>query len=185
MLLMMNSNYKSFPRPEALRRDRQSGFTLIEVLVSVIVLSIGLVGVAGLQAVSLKNNQSAFMRSQASALAYDLADRMRSNVLTADSNLYDPATAATVTGCKTTAGCTPQQLAQNDLAEWNAAIATYLPMGEGFVCLDSTPDDGTAAANPQCDGTQLSIKIWWDDDRDGAINVTPTNTERLAIIVEL
>jgi len=184
---MINSNFKSFSRPDGLRRKRQSGFTLIEVLVSVIVLSVGLVGVAGLQAVALKNNQSAFMRSQASALAYDLADRMRSNVLTADSNLYDPATAATVTACKTTAGCTPQQLAQNDLAEWNAAIATYLPMGEGFVCLDSTPNDGSGAANPQCDGTgtQHSIKVWWDDDRDGTVSVTPTNMERLAITIEL
>ena len=177
----------SLQAPRGACRQRQSGFTLIEVLVSVIVLSIGLVGVATLQAVSLKNNQSAFMRSQASALAYDLADRMRSNVLTADSNLYDPGTAATITTCKTAVGCTPQQLAQNDLAEWNAAIGTYLPMGEGFVCIDSTPNDGTGAASPACDGTgtQLSVKIWWDDDRDGVINVTPTNTERLAITVEL
>ena len=177
----------SLRAPAVARRQRQSGFTLIEVLVSVIVLSIGLVGVATLQAVSLKNNQSAFMRSQASALAYDLADRMRSNVLTADSNLYDPGTAATITTCKTAVGCTPQQLAQNDLAEWNAAIGTYLPMGEGFVCIDSTPDDGTGATSPECDGTgtQLSVKSWWDDDRDGEINVTPTNTERLAITVEL
>jgi len=177
----------SLQAPGVARHGQQSGFTLIEVLVSVIVLSIGLVGVATLQAVSLQNNQSAFMRSQASALAYDLADRMRSNVLTADSNLYDPGTAATITTCKTAVGCTPQQLAQNDLAEWNAAIGTYLPMGEGFVCIDSTPNDGADATSPECDGTgtQLSVKIWWDDDRDGAINVTPTNTERLAITVEL
>ncbi|MBT8102527.1 MAG: type IV pilus modification protein PilV, partial [Gammaproteobacteria bacterium] len=148
---------------------------------------IGLVGVAGLQAVSMKNNQSAFMRSQASALAYDLADRMRSNVASADGSLYDPGASAKIAACKSTTGCTPQQLAQNDLAEWQAAIATYLPMGEGFVCVDSTPDDGADAGNPQCDGTgtQLAVKLWWDDDRDGSINITPTNTERLAIIIEL
>jgi type IV pilus assembly protein PilV len=168
-------------------RAQQSGFTLIEVLVSVLVLSIGLVGVAALQGVSLKNTQSAFMRSQATALAYDLADRMRANVIAARTGLYDPGTAATVTGCKSTTGCTAQDMAKHDLAEWNAAIATYLPMGQGFVCVDSTPNDGTSAASPACDGsgTQLTVKIWWDDNRDGAINMTATNTERLAIMAEL
>ena len=168
-------------------RRQQSGFTLIEVLVSMLVLSIGLVGVAALQGVSLKNTQSAFMRSQATALAYDLADRMRANLPSAEAGLYDPGTAATVTACKSTTGCTAQDMAKHDLAEWNAAITTYLPMGEGFVCVDSTPNDGASAASPACDGsgTQLTVKIWWDDNRDGTINMTATDTERLAIMVEL
>ena len=169
------------------RPARQSGFTLIEVLVAVIVLSIGLVGVAGLQAVSLKNNQSAFMRSQATALAYDLADRMRANVPGANAGMYDPTAKAATASCKTATGCTTQQMAQNDLYEWDAAIATYLPDGQGFVCIDSTPNDGTDSADPQCDGTGtlFAVKIWWDDDRDGEINMTSTNTERLAITIQL
>jgi type IV pilus assembly protein PilV len=180
MFLMNNRNHMR-------RLDRQSGFTLIEVLVAVIVLSIGLVGVAGLQAVSLKNNQSAFMRSQASALAYDLADRMRANVPGANAGMYDPTAKAATASCKTATGCTTQQMAQNDLFEWDAAITTYLPVGQGFVCIDSTPNDGTAFGDPQCDGigTLFAIKIWWDDDRDGTINMTPTNTERLAITIQL
>ena len=55
------------------------GFTLIEVLIAVLVLSIGLLGLASLQAASLKNNYGAYMRSQASILANDMADRIRSN----------------------------------------------------------------------------------------------------------
>jgi len=174
-------------RTDMRRLGRQSGFTLIEVLVAVIVLSIGLVGVAGLQVVSLKNNQSAFMRSQASALAYDLADRMRANVPGANAAMYDPDAAAATANCKTATGCTTQEMAQNDLFEWDAAIATYLPEGQGFVCIDSTPNDGTDSADPQCDGTGtlFAIKIWWDDDRDGTINMTTTNTERLAITIQL
>ncbi|MDH3305862.1 MAG: type IV pilus modification protein PilV [Gammaproteobacteria bacterium] len=184
----MNScNHNRLPRQQPPRRSGQFGFTLIEVLVAVIVLSIGLVGVAGLQAVSLKNNQSAFMRSQASALAYDLADRMRANVPGANAGMYDPTAKAATAGCKSTSGCTTQQMAENDLAEWSAAIATYLPDGEGFVCIDSTPNDGTGIGDPQCDGTGtlFAVKIWWDDDRDGTINITPTNTERLAITIQL
>lgn len=184
----MNSQIRKYPgqRP-SFGGLAQSGFTLIEVLVSMLILSIGLIGVAALQGVSLKNTQSAFMRTQASALAYDLADRMRANLASADSNLYDPGTAAIVTGCRSTTGCTPLDLAKNDLAEWNAALATYLPMGQGFVCVDSTPNDGASAASPACDGngTQHAVKIWWDENRDGTLNMTATNTERLAIMVEL
>lgn len=182
----MNKSSRNYSLPRAVRAQ-QSGFTLIEVLVSVLVLSIGLVGVAALQGVSLQNTQSAFMRSQATALAYDLADRMRANVIAARIGLYDPGTADTVPACKSTTGCTEQDMAKHDLAEWNAAIATYLPMGQGFVCVDSTPNDGASAASPACDdsGTQLTVKIWWDDNRDGEINMTATNTERLAIMVEL
>lgn len=170
----------------AVRRS-QGGFTLIEVLVSALILSIGLIGVAGVQALSLKNNQSAYMRSQASALAYDLADRMRTNVEGANAGFYDPGQAASNASCGVPAGCTPQQAARNDLAEWIGAVALHLPMGTGFVCIDSTPYDGTSVANPQCDGvgTQHSVKIWWDADRDGVITVTAANTERLSINFQL
>jgi len=156
-------------------------------MISVLVLSVGLLGLAALQVTALQNNQSAFMRSQVSAMAYDIADRMRENIAAANGNFYDPAMAALRSNCDTTAGCTPQEMAQNDLAIWNDAISSYLPMGQGFVCLDSTPLDGNDYGNPQCDGTgnQFAIKIWWDDDRDGLINVTPSNAERFVISFKL
>lgn len=174
------------PMPEA-TANQQAGFTLIEVLVSALILAIGLVGVAGLQAVSLKNNQSTFMRSQVTALAYDLADRMRANVPAANAGSYDPGVAALNGGCNSVSGCSRSELAAHDLAEWSAAISTYLPSGQGFVCVDSTPDDGTGPGDPQCDGTgsNFAVKIWWDDDRDGATTVTATNNERLAIAFQL
>ena len=184
---MNSQTVRKFSRRAAYHRHSQSGFTLIEVLVSVLILSIGLVGVAALQGVSLKNTQSAFMRSQATALAYDVADRMRANVISARTGMYDPTKAAAVSACKSTTGCTPQDMAKHDLAEWKAAITNYLPMGEGYVCIDSTPNDGISAASPACDdsGTQFAVKIWWDDNRDGKINLTSTNTERLVVSVEL
>jgi type IV pilus assembly protein PilV len=57
-----------------------------------------------------------------------------------------------------------------DLYLWNQANASLLPSGQGVVCLDSTPNDGTPAA-PACDGVagaNLAVKIWWDDDRSGS-----------------
>lgn len=159
----------------------------MEVLISMLLLSIGLIGLAGLQATSLANTQSAFMRSQVAALAYDLADRMRANISGAEANAYNSANMAMTATCMSTVGCPPQQLAQNDMAEWNAAISMYLPMGQGFVCIDSTPNDGTSAIDPQCDGagTQFTIKIWWDADRDGVINLTAVNMERFTVTYQL
>ena len=74
---------------------RQKGFTLLEVLVAVLVLAIGLLGLAGLQATSLRVNQSASMRSQATNLAYDMADRIRANRGAALAGSYDSQALAT------------------------------------------------------------------------------------------
>ena len=61
-------------------------------------------------------------------------------------------------------GCTPTQLAAADVGEWESEIAAQLPGATGVVCLDSTPDDGTASA-PQCDGAGniIAVKLWWVD----------------------
>ena len=58
----------------------QSGFTLLEIMVAIVVLSLGLLGLAGLQAASLRNNQTAYYRSIATQQAYDIADRLRANL---------------------------------------------------------------------------------------------------------
>lgn len=61
------------------RRLAQRGFTLMEVLVAMLILSIGLLGMAGLQSLSFKMNQSSYLSSQATFLSYDMLDRMRAN----------------------------------------------------------------------------------------------------------
>ena len=68
----------SLARPT--RRQIQAGFSLIEILVAIVVISLGLLGLAGLQAASLRNNQVAYFRSIASQQAYDMMDRMRVNL---------------------------------------------------------------------------------------------------------
>jgi len=58
---------------------QQRGFSLLEVLIATVVLSIGLLGLASLQTASLKNNNAALQRSQATIMAYDIIDAMRAN----------------------------------------------------------------------------------------------------------
>lgn len=72
-----------------LPRRNCGGFSLLEVLISIVVLSVGLLGIAGLQLMSLKANDSAYYRSQAVILAEDMLDRMRSNRSSAVAGGYD------------------------------------------------------------------------------------------------
>lgn len=134
------------------RGARERGFTFIEVLVSIVVLSIGLLGLAGLQATSQRANHSAYLRSQATLFAYDMADRVRANrvgMLAGDYNSIsgipsDP-------GCIAT-GCSAAQLAQYDTHAWNTALARQLPSGKG-----------TVVGN----GGVFTVTVMWDDNRGG------------------
>ncbi len=142
--------------------------TLIEILVSLLILAIGMLGMAGLQTVSLRNTQSAYQRTQAAILSNDIVERVRANLQGVEDSSYDNAAGSINASCTSISGCTPAQMAANDVAEWKQALAAALPEGEGTLCADSTPEDGTPAA-PACDGVGdiFAIKIWWDSDRDG------------------
>lgn len=153
----------------------ERGFTLIEVLVAVFVLAIGLLGLSGMQVAGLQNNHSAYLRTQATLLAYDMADRMRANVAGLVALEYNNQSAAQNTACATTTGCSSDAMAAHDLWEWgnpasSISVARLLPNGASIVCLDSTPNDGTSAL-PACDnaGGSYAIKVWWTDDRSGNV----------------
>ena len=157
-------------------RRPQRGFSMMEILVTIVVLSIGLLGLSGLQLSALRSNQTAYLRSVATTLSYDISDRMRANMAAVATGDYNSPTASQTAACLTNAGCTPAQMAQNDAFEWQAAIQNALPNSAGVVCLDGTPDDGTPTATA-CDGSGQSyaIKIWWDDDRDDNFSLFATS----------
>ncbi|PHS27146.1 MAG: type IV pilus modification protein PilV [Methylophaga sp.] len=138
------------------KTKKNKGFTLIEVLITVVILALGLLGLAGLQINSLRDNLRAEHRGKAVQLAYDMADRMRSNIV--GLNDYTDAPAEN-TNCIAVpiVGCTAQQQAGHDRFEWERAIANSLPLGEG---------DVSEAADV------YSITVAWDDDRSGAIDAS-------------
>lgn len=111
---------------------RQAAFTLLEVLVAMIVLSIGLLGLSGLQTSSLRSNHSAFLRSQATTLTMDIMDRMRANRDGAIAGSYNINASATTSSSGCTSTCTTGQVAQNDLHEWRSMV-DRLPGGESEV----------------------------------------------------
>lgn len=145
------------------------------------VLSIGLLGLAGLQVSGMKSNHDAYLRTQATFLGYDIADRMRANPAvvysaTASYNVNKNVTPyvvdvpAATANCTTIAGCITTEMANTDINQWRVNLATQLPDGVGVICLDSTPDDGNSNTAASCDGTGsiIAIKIWWNDARDGS-----------------
>ncbi len=148
-----------------------TGFTLIEVLIAMLLLAVGLLGLAALQVSTLRSNLAAYNHGQSIQLLYDMADRMRANskdvavvssYLVADSNTY--AQGKTInTVCTTTSNptaCTPAILAANDLIEWNNAIVATLPMGRGSI---------TSTDNPVTPVSAFVLSITWDDDRSGTV----------------
>lgn len=111
----------------AIRRNRQSGTTLIEILITVVLVSVGLLGLAGLQLMSVQNTNSAAERFEASTLARDILERMRANRQQALNGLYDLAMDA-----NPAAG----GLVGNDLNAWMAALGV-LPNGDGSIDVDN------------------------------------------------
>ena len=109
-------------------RGAQRGTTLIETLVALVVLSIGLLGIAALQMTSLRNNRGAHLRSQAQVMAYDIADRVRANRGIALTNGYNVELGEDPNSSNA--------LAQLDLERWKEAVGLTLPSGDGAVAID-------------------------------------------------
>ena len=153
--------------------NRMTGFSLTEVLVAMLVLAIGLLGLAALQIAGVRSNQTAYYRSIATQLAYDMADRMRANPVGVADGVYNKGTpGASLTQCET-ASCTPDVLAQYDLIRWNNALAANLPGGMGTVCsITSTPTIGNSsspvAGCAGAAGNTYAVYVWWNDDRSGS-----------------
>ena len=156
-----------------------AGFSLLEVLISIIILSFGLLGMVGLQAAAIQVNRDARVQSAAVNLARELAEMMRGNkdisLLTA-SNPYvgyfntSPMAAATPAYCLNVAtGTTPcadgTQIANAQMTEWLTRVDADLPSPVVRVCIDSAPFDASGIARWACDATGTGattvIKIGW------------------------
>jgi type IV pilus assembly protein PilV len=128
---------------DAPRQRASRGVTLIEVLVTMVILSVGLLGIAGLQLKGMQANRGAFYTSQAAFLATDVLDRMRTNRPTALStgayarNFGD--TPPTGSDCRTT-DCDADQLARYDLRQWVNAVAAALPEGDAEISFADVGD---------------------------------------------
>ena len=158
------------------------GFSLVEVLISIIILSFGLLGMVGLQAAAIQANRDARLQSVASALARELAEMMRGNkqigLLTGSANPYlgdfsnpvaatplAPATASYCLNVGATACSSQTDTANAEMTDWLARVDAELPGAHVKVCADAQPFDTTSGLPlwPCSTGTGATsvIKIGW------------------------
>ena len=120
----------------------QNGFTLVEVLVALIILSFGLLGVAGMQISGMKGNHNAFLRSQAQQYAYEMLDMMRANRDAAINGGYNLALTGSIPAIPV-----PDPLADQDIREWLRGVtgisnpASGLPGGQGVIAVVANADN--------------------------------------------
>lgn len=128
------------------KAQRQRGAALIEALVALLVLSVGLLGLVGLQTASVKYQQNSWARSAIATQIADLSDRIRSNPGAADTAyVYTPASytaerttmagtsAFTVSPDCGSATCTPAQLASYDVTKWRRSLNASIPGAVGYI----------------------------------------------------
>jgi type IV pilus assembly protein PilV len=132
---------------------QQRGMTLIEILVAIVVLSIGLLGLAGLQLKGMQVNQGSVYRWQAAMLAEDIADRMRADRAGALGGNYTLAATPAAGASAPSSGAAGTQAAIND---WLARVAA-LPGGNVAI---AAPVAGTTAGS-----TVIGITVGWADTR--------------------
>jgi type IV pilus assembly protein PilV len=138
-------------RPQV--RHRARGFTLVEAMIALLALSVGLLGIAGLQLAGLRASNSAAWRSQATYISYDIIERMRLN--SANRRDYEIGLDATAAGA---------DRASLDIIDWKTRLAAALPDGDGTVVLDGADD------------TLVTVTVEWSDargDNTGVVDTTP------------
>lgn len=138
-----------------MKTHRQSGSSLLEVLIAVLVLSFGLLGVAGMQASALRNNQSAAERSQVVFMTYSILDAMRANIDTStDPHSFRASDYATILGNWTCTAPAGTSLAAKDAIRWINNLHTNL--------------GSSACGKITCNLNTCTVEVRWDDSRGTA-----------------
>lgn len=180
---------------------KQVGFSILEVLVALVVLSLGMLGAVGMQAAAMQANKETRNQAMATTLARELADKMRTNhtvaiTTTVSVNPYLTTTTRTGTAtfsapsenCFTTACTTRQAIANWDMADWVNRIQNALPDPRIAVCFDATPFDADGKPQWACTNTgDVSvIKLaWTNSNTQGTTQFTASATTLPMVILPL
>ncbi len=172
-------------------KKHMQGFSLIEVIVSVFILAVGVLGIASMQTASIKMNQGAFHQSQANILINDIFDRMRANRDAFLAGDYDDANTANdvpaAQACITSAaGCTSSQLALQDIREITAYLRDISNQGNSFAALIP---DGNARVVRDTDTNTATVTVTWKQDvwsqNNEGVAVKSISNETLSMSVRI
>ena len=178
--------------------DAASGFSLVEVLVSIVVLSFGLLGMVGMQAAALQSNREARLQSSAVVLGRELAELMRANknianLTTSATNPYlgtfsTPLSATPPSYCLnvatgTTACANATEVASAQMTDWLTRVDNELPGARVDTCFDSAPFDADGLPRWICTGTGgvMVVKIGWTRSSTNRSNTGTAAFERARV----
>jgi type IV pilus assembly protein PilV len=148
--MQLNRDMTTMPDKTHIQGKRQHGFTLLEVLIALLILSIGLLGLAALQTTGLRSNQMASMRTLATEAAYDITDRMRANPVGVAAGEY-------VIALTDVTDPSATDTAPSDLNAWRERVER-LPGGASEITQCDTASG--------CDGLTHVITVYWNETRD-------------------
>jgi len=150
--------------------SKQSGFSMVEMMVATLILSIGILSLAALQASSMRSTHLAYTRTQAGIATMEMAERMRANLVGVETNGYinvsSPPAGTAPTSCLTNT-CSAAEVAADDIYQWLLSLqnSSDLLSARGTVlCTDSDTTDLDACTN----GSLHDITVMWDGRRNGA-----------------
>ncbi|MBV1879784.1 MAG: type IV pilus modification protein PilV [Pseudomonadales bacterium] len=149
---------------------KQHGFSLIEVMVAVLIVAVGILGVAGMQVVSLQQNRDALLRDQALLAGNDILDRMRANPATEYAPIGFADAPAAGFDCITNS-CSRDGMRAFDVAQWKCRInpiddaGQIYPVCDGFGIIQASLPGGRGSI--QLDAGVHEITVRWIHDRDG------------------
>lgn len=137
------------------RRRTQRGVGMIEVLIALVVVSLGVLAISRMQTATVQANQGALLRTQASLLAYDMVDRLRADRVAALAGEYDHALGAAAPG--------DASLPASEVTDWLSDLQAYLPAADGAIVRR---------------GDVIEVSVRWDDSRgEVAPQIFATATE--------
>lgn len=188
----------SFVQRKSQPRGPQRGFTLVEVLVAIVILSIGILGAVGMQVTAIRMNKEVRFQATALSLAKELAEKMRGNKdvaiqTTSAANPYllsvtlapSDSVSLSSTNCYTSQCTTALDVAKWDIYDWQLRMRDTLPSPRIVVCMDSDPYDSTGQPKWACDGTGTvaTLKVAWNRANTmGETDFTSTGTLPMLVL---
>jgi type IV pilus assembly protein PilV len=141
-------------------KQSAAGFTLLELLIALVILSVGLLGVAKLSLSTVQSNDSALMRSTATALTQQIIDDMRANQTQALAGAYNIVVGASPGAAPAcvNVSCGSTSIVTYDLAEWKSLLTSSLPAGDGSVSVATELNPYTGSNE-----TTATVTVRWND----------------------
>lgn len=183
------------------RRRTDRGFTLVEVLVAIVILSVGVLGAVGMQVAAMQSNKEVRTQSIAGGLARELAEKMRGNHVVAiktaaadNPYLLDTTITGTTTFSAPSPNCyqascpTGLNIAAWDIYEWQTRVKDSLPKARILICMDSDPFDAAGKPKWACSNTGdvAILKMAWNRTNTlGELEFTSSNTTLPLLVLPL